>query len=243
MARKRIPSGDRRASILLSARSVFAERGYDGAKTQHIAAAAKVSESLVFRHFPTKRALYRAVLADLVREQDASFESTRLPEANTKSLLQSIWNYLETCVEPSTCIQTEGNRILLASLAGDTGYAYFVFTRAIRRLETPMRRATNAARSSGDINDSVPDPVNASLFISHVGAMMAVSRFSETPPIAYRGTASAVLSDAFRFCARGLGVSDAALRRYEREQRTAKKNPIAPQAKTGRKRRKSRRPT
>ena len=215
MRHTRISSSDRRAAILLAARRVFAERGYEGAKTQHIAAAAGVSDTLVFKHFGSKRGLYREVLASLVRQQDASFEKTTLPEASTQSLLEAIWKYLDTCIHSSKR-DAEGTRILIANLAADGAYARFVFKRANRLLDRPMHRVLAAAKASGDLAASSVDPINASLYIAHVGAIISVSRASASPTIPYRGDDAALLRDTFRFCVRGLGVTDDAVQRFER---------------------------
>jgi len=211
--RKRIPSSDRRVDILHAARRVFAERGYEGAKTQHIAAAAGVSDTLVFRHFKSKQGLYRAVLRDLVLEQDASFRKTSLPEGGTDSILAAIWEYLHDCVHSSRR-SAESTRILIANLAADGAYARMIFRRANRLLDRPMKKAMASARASGDLTPSPMDPINGSHFIAHVGAIISVSRALGAPMIPYRGGDAALLRDAFHFCARGLGISDEAVGRF-----------------------------
>ncbi len=60
----RISSSERKASILESATSLFAAKGFNGTKTREIAKRAGVSEALVFRHFPTKNHLYAAIMAE-----------------------------------------------------------------------------------------------------------------------------------------------------------------------------------
>ncbi len=215
MASKRISSTDRRAAILLAARRVFAERGYEGAKTQQIAAAAGVSDTLVFRHFKSKQGLYGEVVDSLVREQDASFKKTSLPEASTESLLQAIWEYLDDCVH-SSARRAEGTRILIANIASDGAYARLMYKRANRLLDRPMHSALAAAKASGDVEASAVDPINGSHFIAHVGAIISVSRATGSAVVPYRGDDAALLRDAFRFCVRGLGVSDAAVQRFEK---------------------------
>ena len=61
-ARKRLTAAGRRAQLLDVAVSVFGERGFGGSTTKAIAAAAGVSEATIFRHFPSKDALYVAAL-------------------------------------------------------------------------------------------------------------------------------------------------------------------------------------
>jgi TetR/AcrR family transcriptional regulator len=60
--RKRMHAVDRRKLVLEAALSVFAKKGYGGATTREIAAAAGVTEAIIFRHFPNKQELFRAVM-------------------------------------------------------------------------------------------------------------------------------------------------------------------------------------
>ncbi len=54
---------ERQASIITAAASLFAQKGFNGTTTKEIAKTAGISEALLFRHFPTKRALYAAIIA------------------------------------------------------------------------------------------------------------------------------------------------------------------------------------
>ena len=60
----RISGKARKAGIIASAASLFAEKGFNGTKTREIAARAGVSEALIFKHFPSKEDLYAAILAE-----------------------------------------------------------------------------------------------------------------------------------------------------------------------------------
>lgn len=76
----RTSSRERQASLIAAASSLFAHKGFNGTTTKEIAKAAGVSEALVFKHFPTKRALYAAILAEKVTVNellDAIGESAR----------------------------------------------------------------------------------------------------------------------------------------------------------------------
>src|SRR5690242_17907776 len=57
-----MPASDRRTQLLQIALNVFSRKGFNGATTKEIAAEAGVTEAVIFRHFPTKQALYQAVL-------------------------------------------------------------------------------------------------------------------------------------------------------------------------------------
>ena len=54
---------ERQASIIAAASSLFAQKGFNGTTTREIARSAGISEALLFKYFPTKRALYAAIIA------------------------------------------------------------------------------------------------------------------------------------------------------------------------------------
>jgi AcrR family transcriptional regulator len=64
--KKRLSNDERRAQIIDVALSVFADKGFNGAKTRQIADKAGTSEALIFQHFKTKEDLYRTALGELL---------------------------------------------------------------------------------------------------------------------------------------------------------------------------------
>jgi len=61
-ATPRLPASDRRRQLLEIALDFFSRKGFEGTTTKEIAAAAGVTEAIIFRHFASKQALYTAVL-------------------------------------------------------------------------------------------------------------------------------------------------------------------------------------
>jgi TetR/AcrR family transcriptional regulator len=62
LRKSRMHADDRHRQLLRVAIEVFARNGFSGTKTKDIAAAAGVSEAILFRHFATKEDLYLAIL-------------------------------------------------------------------------------------------------------------------------------------------------------------------------------------
>lgn len=58
----RMKSEERRASIVQSAIHLFAEKGFRGATTRELAAAAGVTEPVLYQHFRAKSDLYSAII-------------------------------------------------------------------------------------------------------------------------------------------------------------------------------------
>lgn len=58
----RLAADERRAQIVTAARRLFAKSGFDATTTRQIAAEAGISDALIYRHFPDKQALLRAIV-------------------------------------------------------------------------------------------------------------------------------------------------------------------------------------
>ena len=72
--RTRMTGSERRHQLIDIARSLFAERGYEGTSIEEIALRANVSKPVVYEHFGGKEGLY-AVVVD--REMSALLEIGR----------------------------------------------------------------------------------------------------------------------------------------------------------------------
>lgn len=58
-----------RERILETAIDLFAKKGFNGTTTKEIAEAAEVNESLIFRHFSTKKELYGAIIEQKIDDE------------------------------------------------------------------------------------------------------------------------------------------------------------------------------
>lgn len=66
-----------RARILAAAEEVFAAHGYAGSTTREIAERANIGKRMLFYYYPTKDAVYRAVLERIITGLVAIYEQTR----------------------------------------------------------------------------------------------------------------------------------------------------------------------
>jgi len=83
--RVRLPGGERRESLLDAALHVFLEKGYAGASTREIAAAAGVTEAIIYRHFSGKREL----LLTLLRERSPAAAVSSLDDRPDRATLEA----------------------------------------------------------------------------------------------------------------------------------------------------------
>lgn len=81
---RRLSEKVRRAQLIAEAQALFNARPYEEVKVEEIAAAAGVSEALVFHYFPTKRELYVAAFTATSAELGTVYE----PDPNLPALEQ-----------------------------------------------------------------------------------------------------------------------------------------------------------
>ncbi len=74
----RMKSEQRRAAIVRTAIHLFAEKGFRGATTRELAAAAGVTEPVLYRHFKTKGELYTAIIE--AKAQEANLRAADLAQ-------------------------------------------------------------------------------------------------------------------------------------------------------------------
>jgi AcrR family transcriptional regulator len=74
MSRKRLTGEERKAQIVEVAKHLFAQQGFEGTSTRDIARAAGISETMIFKHFPSKKLLYQAILDSVACGRKYSIE-------------------------------------------------------------------------------------------------------------------------------------------------------------------------
>ena len=107
-ARSRMTAAERREQLIEIARTVFAERGFEGASVEEIAARAEVSKPVVYEHFGGKEGLY-AVVVDREVRQLLGMMREALSAGTPRLLLEQAAFALLDYIEQSS----EGFRILV----------------------------------------------------------------------------------------------------------------------------------
>ena len=106
--RVRMSALQRRAQLIDVSRGIFAERGFDGASIEEIAAAARISKPVVYEHFGDKESLY-AIVVDremtlLMSMMTESLTSDR-PRVLLEQAATALFDYIDA--------HTDGFRVLL----------------------------------------------------------------------------------------------------------------------------------
>ncbi|HSK92366.1 MAG TPA: TetR/AcrR family transcriptional regulator [Euzebyales bacterium] len=105
-----------RAAVLAAAREEFAGHGYAEAKVDRIAERAELTRGAVYSNFPSKRALYLAVLVDMVGRSTAGEVSPASPASTGEALGAFARVWLERL--PLADDTPAGGHLQLRSLSG-----------------------------------------------------------------------------------------------------------------------------
>ena len=162
-SRHRLTADDRRLRILAAAREVLVQRGIHGARTRDLAEAAGVSEALLFRHFPTKLHLVRAIVdAGGVGEQIERMESLARQEGPREGLTSLARHFLTRLRDdPDTF------RLVFFAVMETPELAHEFYSRYISRilgLETVLFQRALAGAGVGEAEAAMRAPLLARSF-------------------------------------------------------------------------------
>src|SRR5438445_2728486 len=90
----RLSAEERRQAIADAVRGVFVKKGFDGTTTRELAKAAGVSEALLYRHFPSKEAMYEAMSQSCMTGRMAEEYKTILSLEPSSSTLVMLTHFL-----------------------------------------------------------------------------------------------------------------------------------------------------
>jgi AcrR family transcriptional regulator len=83
---QRMKAGERREAVLAAAVTEFAARGLAGTSTEDVARRAGISQPYLFRLFPTKKALFLALVDRCFRQVAATFEAAAADRVGEEAL-------------------------------------------------------------------------------------------------------------------------------------------------------------
>jgi AcrR family transcriptional regulator len=223
MAVIRLDNEERRRRIVDAAVPLFARKGFAGTTTKEIAEAALVSEALVFKHFPSKAALYEEILG-LGCRGDPGLEHFSALEPSTSALIEIVHGMMRHFVlgesspvppgESASEDKDTRHRLMVNSFLEDGEYARLVFEWVVARIYPKIGECLSAAQAAGDLVE-MPIPFeNRFWFGQHVAAMICYLRLPGRSTVTYVGDTDAVIAQAVRFVLRGFGVKDEVLAAY-----------------------------
>ncbi len=218
----------RRQLILGAAKRCFARHGYNGTTTKSVAAAAAISEALLFKHFPSKAALYAEILSDEC-EADPAFMELMERQPSTATLVELIRGMVEHFLQIADGPDQEEAqrlRLMATSHLDDGEFARLLYAKIETLIGAVFVASFERAVESGDARPCAGDPLNLFWFAHHAVMTAALTRLPATPCLAYGG-ATDLERQLCEFLLRGIGLNDAAIASHLGRNQAAEANQAA----------------
>jgi AcrR family transcriptional regulator len=203
----------RRQLILGAAKRCFARNGFAGTTTKSVAAAAAISEALLFKHFPSKAALYAEILAE---ECEADPELAHLlgMEPSTSALVElmkgMVRHFMHVSDGPDQEEESQRLRLMTTSHLEDGEFARLLYAKVEKLIGSMFVASLEAAIASGDAARIGSEPINLFWFAHHTVLMAALTRLPAVPCLDY-GKAAVLDRQLCEFLLRGIGLTEAAI--------------------------------
>jgi len=206
-------TGDlRRQLILAAAKRCFARHGFAGTTTKSVAAAAAISEGLLFKHFPSKAALYAEILAEEC-EADPDLAHLLGQEPSTATLVElvkgMVRHFLQIRDVPDE-EEAQRIRLMATSHLDDGEFARLLYTKVGDLIAPVFAASLDSAVAVGDASRIGTEPLNLFWFAHHTVLMAALARLPAVPCLSY-GNAADLELQLCEFLLRGIGLNEAAI--------------------------------
>jgi AcrR family transcriptional regulator len=213
MTSLRMTSDLRRQLILGAAKRCFARNGFAGTTTKSVAAAGAISEALLFKHFPSKAALYAEILAE---ECEADPELAHLLglAPSTAALVELIRGMVRHFIHGSDGPDQEEElqrlRLMVTSHLEDGEFARLLYAKVEKLIGSMFVDSLQAAIASGDAARIGTEPLNLFWFAHHALLTAALTRLPSVHCLEY-GHAADLDRQLCEFLLRGIGLNEAAI--------------------------------
>jgi TetR/AcrR family transcriptional regulator, transcriptional repressor of aconitase len=206
-------TGDlRRQLILAAAKRCFARHGFAGTTTKSVAAAASISEGLLFKHFPTKSALYAEILSEACEADPALHRLLEL-EPSTQTLvvlIREMVRHFQGVSEAPDQQEAQRLRLMITSHLDDGEFARLVYEKIGDLIGPIFTASLQRAIEAGDASRIGSDPLNLFWFAHHSVMMATLVRMPQVSCLNY-GDAAGLERQLCEFILRGIGLNETAV--------------------------------
>jgi AcrR family transcriptional regulator len=218
LKKARLSAEERKAAIVQAALPLFARKGYAETTTKDLARAAGVSEPLLYRHFPSKEALYAEIQNQCCQGKDPSIVKlmrliTEL-EPSTSSLVHLVHCFMRVQVlgKPVGAIEWDTlQRLMLKSFLEDGAFARTMHQNRFHLFCGRIEACLEAAVAAGDAVKTPLSPGNNARFAHHLGAWIGLVHLPEKPVINYKVSREELVHQAVWFILNGMGLTRRAI--------------------------------
>jgi AcrR family transcriptional regulator len=212
MSTLRMTSDLRRQLILSAAKRCFARNGFAGTTTKSVAAAAAISEGLLFKHFPSKAALYAEILAEECEaDPDLAHLLGQAPSTATLvELIKGMVGHFMHISDGPDQQEAQRLRLMTTSHLDDGEFARLLYAKVSHLIGPVFTASIESAIAAGDASRISSEPLNLFWFAHHTLLMSALARLPAVPCLTY-GNAPDLERQLCQFILRGIGLNEAAI--------------------------------
>jgi AcrR family transcriptional regulator len=177
-----------------------------------VAAAAAISEGLLFKHFPSKAALYAEILAEEC-EADPDLAHLLGQGPSTGTLVELVKGMVRHFLHVSDGPDEEEAqriRLMTTSHLDDGEFARLLYAKVGKLIGPVFAASIESAVAAGDAVRIGSEPLNLFWFAHHTVLMSALTRLPAVPCLVY-GNAADVERQLCQFILRGIGLNEAAI--------------------------------
>jgi AcrR family transcriptional regulator len=202
----------RRQLILSAAKRCFARNGFAGTTTKSVAAAAAISEGLLFKHFPSKAALYAEILAEECEaDPDLAHLLGQGPSTGTLvELVKGMVGHFMHVSDGQDEEEAQRIRLMMTSHLDDGEFARLLYGKVGDLIGPVFAASIERAVEAGDAARIGNAPLNLFWFAHHTVLMAALTRLPTVPCLSY-GNPADVERQLCQFILRGIGLNEAAI--------------------------------
>jgi len=204
----------RKLAIVKAALPLFARQGFAETTTKELARAAGVSEPLLYKHFPSKEALYMEIQNFSCKAIDPAVKKLTELEPSTSTLVHLVYYLLRALVlgRPAGPIEWDTrHRLMVNSFLEDGAFARLIYKNRFDSFCAHIEDCLDAAIAAGDAVKSPITRGNRARFGHHIGAWLALVHLPDKPAMDYKVARQELLHQAIWFALRGMGLTDKAI--------------------------------
>lgn len=218
MQKQRLSAEERKAAIVRAALPLFARKGYAETTIKELARAAGVSEPLLYKHFPSKEALYAEIQNLCCQGNDPAMRKVaRLIdelEPSTSTLVHLVYYLVRVQVlgKPLGSIEWDTRqRLMIKSFLEDGAFARLMYH---SRFDCFCRRIEDCLAAAVAAGDAVKIPLtsgNSARFAHHLAAYLALVHLPPKPAVNYKVSRDELAHQAAWFILSGMGLTRKAI--------------------------------
>jgi AcrR family transcriptional regulator len=211
----RMPGGLRKAAITQVALGLFAQKGFYGVTTSELAKTCGVSEALLFQYFPSKAAIFNDMLLKQTDYIEPVYNRFNELSPCAGTLVELVYNFLYRVVKKQSLQGSMAMLLFYRSFVDDGVFASrFLHGKRLRLIKRKFEASLSMARKSGDALPLSASPHDLFWFVQHVASMACLIRLSRKRAVHYSTNIDAAIGEMALFALRGIGVTDATIRRF-----------------------------